>query len=83
MYNQCIFYLEKWFPFENNKLQLFSCLSLSTKNYENINKHKITKVVDTLLIIIEDNFLLEEIRELKLFFLKYTSDNILLKPPQV
>lgn len=30
-YDQCIFCLEKWFPFENNKLKLFSCLSLGTK----------------------------------------------------
>lgn len=27
-YDQCIFYLEKLFPFENNK---FSCLTLRTK----------------------------------------------------
>lgn len=67
--------MDKWFPLENNKLQLFCCLSLSTKNYENINIHKITKVADTLLIKIKDNFLFEEIREFKLFLIKYASDN--------
>lgn len=54
-YDQCISYLDKP-PFENNKLQLFNCLSLSTNNYVNINIHEITKVADTLLIKIEDNF---------------------------
>lgn len=65
MINVGISYSDKWFILENNRLKLFNCLPVSIKHYK----------ADTFLIKIEDNFLFKEIRELKLFLVKYASDN--------